>query len=53
MYEAVKTQDKRLEVLSGPFDGRHGWQLLNNPADGEFTAVAAKVAAFLTAHSRG
>jgi hypothetical protein len=30
--QAVKTGDKRLEVLSGPFDGRHGWQLLNNPA---------------------
>jgi alpha-beta hydrolase superfamily lysophospholipase len=53
MYQAVRSGDKRLEVLSGPFDGRHGWQLLNDPAGGEFTSVAAKVAAFLTAHSRG
>ena len=30
MYRAVKAHDKRLEVLSGPFDGLHGWQLLNN-----------------------
>jgi alpha-beta hydrolase superfamily lysophospholipase len=52
MYRAVKSGDKRLEVLSGPFDGRHGWQLLNDPA-GEFTSVAAKVAAFVTAHTRG
>jgi dienelactone hydrolase len=53
MYQAARSRDKRLEVVSGPFDGRHGWQLLNNPADGAFTPVAAKVAAFLTAHTRG
>jgi dienelactone hydrolase len=53
MYQAAKTRDKRLEVVSGPFDGRHGWQLLNNPADGQFTSVAARVAAFLTARTRG
>jgi dienelactone hydrolase len=54
MYGAVKTGDKRLEVLSGEFDGLHGWELLRNPATGEeFGPVAAKVAAFLTAHTRG
>jgi hypothetical protein len=54
MYRAVKTDGKRLEVLSGDFDGLHGWELLRNPATGEeFGPVAAKVAAFLTAHSRG
>jgi dienelactone hydrolase len=53
MYRAVKTGDKRLEVLSGDFDGGHGWQLLNDPASGQFGPVAAKVAAFLTAHTRG
>jgi pimeloyl-ACP methyl ester carboxylesterase len=54
MYRAVKTGDKRLEVLSGDFDGLHGWALLKNPATGEeFGPVAAKVAAFLTAHTRG
>jgi dienelactone hydrolase len=54
MYRAVKSDAKRLEVLSGDFDGGHGWALLKNPATGEeFGPVAAKVAAFLTAHSRG
>ena len=55
MYQAVKVRgrDKRLAVVSGPFDGRHGWQLLSDPGDGAFTSVAAKVAAFLAAHSRG
>jgi pimeloyl-ACP methyl ester carboxylesterase len=54
MHRAVKTGDKRLEVLSGDFDGLHGWELLQNPATGEeFGPVAAKVAAFVTAHTRG
>jgi dienelactone hydrolase len=53
MYRAVKTGDKRLEVLSDDFDGLHGWELLRNPATGEeFGPVAAKVTAFLTAHTR-
>ena len=52
MYQAVKAGDKRLEVLSGDFDGLHGWALLQNPATGaEFGPVAAKMAAFLTAHT--
>jgi esterase/lipase len=53
MYQAVKSGGKRIEVLTGSFDGRHGWQLLNDPTGGEFTPVAAKVAAFLTANARG
>ena len=53
MYRAVKSKDKRLEVLAGPFDARHGWELLTDPASGQFGPVAAKVAAFLTAHTRG
>jgi dienelactone hydrolase len=54
MYQAVKTRDKRLEVRSGDFDGLHGWALLKNPATGEqFGPVAAKITAFLTAHTRG
>ncbi|HET7518400.1 MAG TPA: hypothetical protein VFN05_12025 [Actinomycetes bacterium] len=52
MYRAVKSKGKRLEVLAGDFDGLHGWDLLRNPANGEFGPVAAKVAAFLTAHTR-
>jgi dienelactone hydrolase len=53
MYQAVKSGGKRIEVLTGSFDGRHGWQLLTDPAGGESTPVAAKVAAFLTANARG
>jgi pimeloyl-ACP methyl ester carboxylesterase len=53
MYRAAKARDKRLEVLSGPFDGVHGWQLLNDAASGKPTSVAAKVAAFITAHTAG
>jgi pimeloyl-ACP methyl ester carboxylesterase len=53
MHQAVKTPSKRLEVVSGPFDGRHGWQLLTDPADGQFTSVAANIVAFLTARTRG
>jgi alpha-beta hydrolase superfamily lysophospholipase len=53
MYRAASTGDKRLEVLSGSFDGLHGWELLTNPANGASTSVAAKVAAFLTTHTRG
>ena len=54
MYQAVSSGDKRLEVLSGDFDGLHGWAMLKNPATGEeFGPVASKVAAFLTAHTRG
>jgi Glyoxalase-like domain len=33
---------------AGPFDARHGWQLLTDPASGQFGPVAAKVAAFLS-----
>jgi dienelactone hydrolase len=53
MHRAVKTRSKRLEVVSGPFDGRHGWELLNNPAGGQLTPVAASIVAFLTARTRG
>jgi dienelactone hydrolase len=53
MYRAVTAGGKRLEVLSGDFDGQHGLALLKNPTTGEqFGPVAAKVAAFLTTHTR-
>ena len=54
MYQAAKTTDKQLLVLSGTNRGLHGWDLLTSDATGEhFTPVAAKVAAFLSAHLRG
>ena len=46
LWSTAASGDKRLEVLSGDFDGLHGWQLLNNPVGGQFFPVAAKVAAF-------
>lgn len=51
LYRAVKTADKRLLVLSGRLDGRHGWELLNDPTDGDFSPVAATVTRFLTVHT--
>jgi hypothetical protein len=52
MYRAVDTSDKRLLALSKAFDGRHGLELLTDPATGRFTSAAAKVVSFLTDHSR-
>ena len=52
MYRAAATRDKRLLVLSKEFDGRHGVELLTDPATGRFTSVAPQVATFLAAHSR-
>jgi alpha-beta hydrolase superfamily lysophospholipase len=53
MYRSIKTGDKRLEVLTDEFDGRHGWRLLTDPAAaGRFGSVAAEVGAFLTVHTR-
>jgi pimeloyl-ACP methyl ester carboxylesterase len=52
MYRAITTRDKEVLVLSGPsFDGRHGWDLLTDAAGDRSPSVAAKVAAFLTAHT--
>lgn len=48
MYGTIRTDDKRLVVLSGAFDTRHGLELLTS--DGGFTSVAAQVLAFVTTH---
>jgi hypothetical protein len=54
MYQAARTHDKQLLVLSGSYNAVHGWDLLSRDLAGEkFTPVAAKVAAFLSAHTRG
>lgn len=52
MYRVVQTSEKRLLALSRGFDGRHGLELLTDPATGRFTSVAAQVATFLNTHSR-
>jgi alpha-beta hydrolase superfamily lysophospholipase len=50
LYRATRAADKRLVVLSGANDGRHGWDLLTD-YPGHWTPVAAEVAAFLRAHT--
>jgi dienelactone hydrolase len=51
MYQAAKTADKRLQVLSGEFSGRHGWGLLTDVSSGGFSSVATTVVEFITAHT--
>jgi len=51
LYQAAKTSDKRLEVLSGQFDGLHGTGLLTNVSGG-FSSVATTVADFITTHTQ-
>ena len=52
MYQAAKTTDKRLLVLSGQFNGFHGWMVLTS-VDGGFSATAATVADFIAARTGG
>jgi alpha/beta hydrolase fold len=52
MYRATRAADKRIMVLSGADAGRHGWELLSD-LQGHWTPVAAKVAAFVLAHTHG
>src|SRR5919198_5132382 len=46
MHQAAKAGDKRLEVLSGEFDGRHGWGLLTDVGKGGFSSAATTVTEF-------
>jgi dienelactone hydrolase len=52
MYQAAKTAGKRLVVLSGQFNGFHGWMVLTNVGGG-FSSTAARVAEFIAAHTGG
>jgi alpha-beta hydrolase superfamily lysophospholipase len=52
MYQAAKTADKHLLVLSSQFDGLHGWGVLSNLGGG-FSSTAAQVAEFIAAHTGG
>src|SRR5919198_610654 len=52
MHQAAKVSDKRLEVLSGELDGRHGWGLLTDVGTGGFSSAATTVTEFITAHTR-
>src|SRR6266702_23786 len=52
MYVATAAKDKRLEILQGPYDGDHGWDLLTEATGGRsWSALAAQVAAFVKAHA--
>src|SRR6266571_2112715 len=52
MYVATAAKDKRLEILQGPYDGDHGWDLLTEATGGQsWSALAAQVAAFVKAHA--
>jgi dienelactone hydrolase len=54
MYAATAARDKHLEVLQGPYDGRHGWDLLTEATGGQaWSPLAAEVATFVQAHARG
>ncbi|HEX8857705.1 MAG TPA: alpha/beta hydrolase [Actinomycetes bacterium] len=52
MYAAVAARPKRIDVLQGPYDGRHGWDMLTEAGGGQsWSPLAAQVAAFLCAHA--
>jgi pimeloyl-ACP methyl ester carboxylesterase len=52
MYAATAARDKHLEVLQGPYDGRHGWDLLTEATGGQaWSPLAAEVAAFVQSHA--
>jgi pimeloyl-ACP methyl ester carboxylesterase len=54
MYAAVAARDKRLDVLQGPYDGQHGWDLLTRAGGGQsWSPLAAQVATFVRAHTAG
>src|SRR6266511_707443 len=52
MYAATAAKDKRLEILQGPYEGDHGWDLLTETSNGQsWSTLAAQVAAFVKAHA--
>jgi pimeloyl-ACP methyl ester carboxylesterase len=52
MYAATAAKDKRLEILQGPYEGDHGWDLLTEASGGQsWSTLAAQVAAFVKAHA--
>jgi dienelactone hydrolase len=53
LFAATAARDKHLDVLSGPYDHQHGWNLLTDSGGQGWTPVAAKVADFVRAHGAG
>jgi pimeloyl-ACP methyl ester carboxylesterase len=54
MYAAAGARDKRLQILQGPYDGRHGWDLLTTATgDLNWSPLAAQVATFVKSNAGG
>ncbi len=54
MYAAAGARDKRLRILQGPYDGRHGWDLLTTATgDLNWSPLAAQVATFVKSNAGG
>ena len=51
LHRMTPAKDKQLVVLGGASSGRHGWDLVGGVRGADFTPFAAKVAAFVTAHT--
>jgi pimeloyl-ACP methyl ester carboxylesterase len=52
LYRVAPAKDKQLVVLGGSSTALHGWDLLGGTNGANFTPFAAKVAAFVSAHTR-
>jgi pimeloyl-ACP methyl ester carboxylesterase len=52
LYRAAPARDKQLAILGGSSTGLHGWDLLGGTNGASFTPFAAKVASFVSAHTR-
>ena len=53
LYRMAPARDKQLAILGGSSTGLHGWDLLGGINGAGFTPFAAKVAGFVSAHTRG
>ena len=52
LYRVAPARDKQLAILGGSSTGLHGWDLLGGTNGDGFTPFAAKVAGFVSDHTR-
>jgi pimeloyl-ACP methyl ester carboxylesterase len=52
LYRVAPAKDKQFVILGGSSTALHGWDLLGGTNGANFTPFAAKVAAFVSAHTR-
>jgi pimeloyl-ACP methyl ester carboxylesterase len=52
LYRMAPSRDKQLVILGGSSSGLHGWDLLGGANGAGFMPFAAKVASFVSAHTR-